>query len=63
MAPNHRTKLALCTNSHSWRALRPTNSRATPVPSTATVSTTTKGPSTRMSIGGGPSRRYASEPR
>ena len=56
MAPNHRTKLALCTfsssGSHDW----PTSISPTPLASSTTVRATTTGPSRRSTTGGGPLR-------
>jgi len=56
MAPNHSTKLALCTVSSSGSHEEPTRSNPTPLASSTTVRITTAGPSRRSSKGGAPLR-------
>ena len=57
MAPNHSTKLALCTLTSNGSHEGPTRSNPTPLASSTTVRITTTGPSRRSSKGGGPLRR------
>jgi hypothetical protein len=57
IAPNHSTKLALCTFSSSGSEAPLTSSSPTPLNNSTRVRITTIGPSVRSSTGGGPLRR------